>query len=159
MKKVVAILMLVGLVAGLMSAPAGAAKKKKKPTVRTLEVAYSNSVAIGGLGGTCPAGNCPAIPTGANEYFAMFFIEDDFSPSGYISLAYDPDGDGIDNLGAGPTVCGSTPEPVAVEPGISYTAWPFIAGTECPGSSSFSGTITALFSSDPEALKAAAAKL
>ena len=142
-----------------MSAPA-TAKKKKKPTVRTFEVAYSNSVAIGGVGGSCPAGNCPDIPVGADETFAMFFLEDDFSDNGYVELTYDVDGNGVQGDGEGPLICGEgTPEPVPVEPGVSYTAWPYIAGIGCPGGSSFSGTITVLFSSDPEAIKAAAAKL
>lgn len=158
MRKAVAILMLVGLVAGLMSAPAGAAKKKKKPTVRTFEIRYENpAFGVGGAAGGCAG--CPAVATGPNETYAMFFIEDDYSPSGYVAFDYDTDGDGFQNPGSGPVVCGSTEEPVAVEPGTGYTAWPWTVGTGCPGSASVSGTITAMFSSDPDALKAAAAKL
>ncbi len=159
MKKIVATLMLSGLVASLMSAPA-TAKKKKKPTVRTMEVAYSPSLAIGGIGGSCPGGHCPDIATGTDEYFAMFFLKDDVSSNGYVELTYDADGNGFQGDGEGPRICGEgTPEPVPIEPGVSYTAWPYVAGIGCPGGSSTSGTITVLFSSDPNALKAAAAKL
>jgi hypothetical protein len=150
------VLLVLGLVAATMAAPAEARKKKKtkKPVVRTFEVRYENpSFGIGGVGGGCSG--CPSIPVGAEETFAVFVIEDDYSPSGYIDLSYDSDGDGIQNLGSGPTVCGATPEPVAVEPGAAYTAWPWVAGAGCPGSSSISGTIKVMFSNDPAALEKA----
>ncbi|MDQ3962846.1 MAG: hypothetical protein M3277_02885 [Actinomycetota bacterium] len=157
MRKAIAILMLIGLVAGLMSAPAGAAKKKK-PTVRTFEARYENpAFGVGGVVGGCSG--CPSVPTGENEFFAMIFIEDDYSPSGYVSFNYDSDGDGFENPGSGPDVCGSTEEPVAVEPGTSYTAWPWMVGTGCRGSASVSGTIKVLLSSDEDAVKKAASKL
>jgi hypothetical protein len=155
MRRALAILLVLGLAAAMMAAPATAAKKKKKkPTVRTFEVRYENpATGVGGIGGNCVG--CPAIPVGPSETFVVIEIEDDVSPSGYIDLAYDSDGDGIQNLGAGPTVCGSTPEPVAVEPGVSYTAWPWVAGIGCPGSSSFAGTIKVMFSNDLKALEKA----
>lgn len=143
------ILLVLGLMAGMMSAPAEAGKKKV--TVRTFEVRYENpAFGVGGVGGGCSG--CPSIPTLPQEKYAVFFIEDDASPSGYIDLSYDQDGDGLQDLGAGPTVCGSTPEPVEIEPGASYTAWPWAAGVGCPGSASVSGTIKAMFSSSPAAL-------
>lgn len=144
------ILLVLGLIAGMMSAPAEAGKKKKA-AVRTLEVRYENpAFGVGGVGGGCSG--CPAIAIGPEEKYAVFLIEDDASPSGYIDLSYDQDGDGVQDLGSGPTVCGSTPEPVEVEPGASYTAWPWAGGIGCPGSSSISGTIKAMFSSSETAL-------
>ena len=156
MRRAWTVLLLLGLVASMMvAAPAEARKKKpKKPVIRTFEVRYENpAFGVGGAGGGCSG--CPGIPVGANETFAVFMIEDDVSPSGYIDLSYDTDGDGVQNLGSGPTVCGSTPEPVAVEPGAAYTAWPWVAGIGCPGSSSYAGTIKVMFSNDAEALKKA----
>lgn len=159
MRRAWTILLVLGLIAGMMAAPAEARKKKpKKAKVRAFEVRYDNpAFGIGGVGGGCSG--CPSIPVAPNETYAVFLIEDDVSPSGYINLAYDSDGDGVQDLDAGPTVCGSTPEPVEIEPGVSYTAWPWLAGTGCPGSSSFSGTIKALFSSDAKALEKAMKKL
>jgi hypothetical protein len=143
-----------------MALPADAAKKKKKATVRVFEAPYTQPAAgVGGVGGGCPAGACPTIGTMTNETYALIFIEDDVSPSGYVSFNYDTDGDGFQNPGSGPDVCGSTPEPVAMEPGVAYTAWPWMVGPACPGSASTSGTIKILLSSDPAALEAAAAKL
>lgn len=159
MRRFVTILMILGLVAGMTASPAGAKKKSKKPAVRTFEAAYSNSLAIGGIGGACAAGNCPDIAVAPDEHFALFYIEDDFSPSGYVELTYDANGDGVQGDGEGPLVCGSTPEPVSVEAGVVYTAWPYMVGTGCPGSSSFSGTIKVLFSSSLQALEKAAEKL
>lgn len=158
MRRALTILLLFGLLAGTMAVPAEAGKRKKKSkkaTVRTFEVRYeSPAIGIGGIGGGCSG--CPDIPVGPKETFAVFVIEDDFSPSGYIDLAYDSDGDGIQDLGN--SVCGSTEEPIPVDPGVTYTAWPWLVGADCPGSSSFSGTIKAMFSSDPAALEKAMKK-
>jgi hypothetical protein len=157
MRRAWTILLVLGLVAATMAAPAEARKKPKKPVVRSFEIRYENpAFGVGGAGGGCSG--CPAIGTGVDETYAIFVIEDDLSPSGYIDLSYDTDGDGVQDLGSGPTVCGSTPEPVEVEPAASYSAWPWVAGIGCPGSSSTTGTIKAWFSNDPEALKKAVAE-
>ncbi|MDQ3981375.1 MAG: hypothetical protein M3271_01695 [Actinomycetota bacterium] len=158
MRRGLTILLVLGLVGATMAVPAQAGKKKaKKPVVRVFEVRYENpAFGVGGVGGGCSG--CPSIPTLSNETYAVFMIDDDNSPSGYVDLSYDTDGDGIQNLGSGPTVCGSTPEPVAIEAGAAYTAWPWVAGVGCPGSSSTSGTIKAMFSSDPAALEKAMAE-
>ena len=156
MKRYLALALTLGLLAGMMGVPAEA-KKKKKATVRVFEVRYENpAFGVGGAGGGCSG--CPAIAVGANETYAIIQVIDDNSPTGYISLNYDTDGDGVQNVGSGPVVCGSTPEPVAMEPGAGYTAWPWAAGIECPGASSTAGTIKVLFSNDPAALEKAAAK-
>lgn len=161
MKRITSILLVVGLVGAGMAAPAAAAKKKKKkPAVRTVELTYTQPAAgVGGVGGGCPAGACPSLATLTTETYAMIFVQDDVSPSGYVSFNYDTDGDGFQNPGSGPDVCGATAEPVAVEPGVAYTAWPWTVGTACQGSASTSGTIKILLSSDPAALEAAAAAL
>ena len=158
MKRYLAVALALGLLAGTMGVPAEAAKKKKKaPTVRVFEVRYENpAFGVGGAGGGCSG--CPGIAIGTNESFAIIQVIDDVSPTGYISLNYDSDGDGIQNVGSGPVVCGETPEPVAMEPGAAYTAWPWAAGIECPGASSVAGTIRILLSNDEEALKKAAAE-
>jgi hypothetical protein len=152
MRRTLAVALILGLVAGAMVAPAeaGKKKKKKKVTVRTVEVAYENpAFGVGGVGGACSG--CPSIVSGEGEIFATIEIIDDASPTGYVDFAYDADGDGVQDLGAGPTVCGSTPEPVPVEPGTEYTAWPWLAGAECAGSST-SGTIKVTFSNSLKAL-------
>jgi len=157
MRRVLTVFLVIGLLAATMAVPAEAGKKKKKKkkaaAVRTFEVRYENpAFGFGGVGGTCSG--CPAIAFGPEETFAVFVIEDDVSPSGYIDLAYDQDGDGIQDLGAGPQVCGATEEPVAVEP-VGYTAWPWAVGAGCPGSSSIAGTIKVMASSSLVALEKA----
>lgn len=160
MRRATTILLVMGLVGGAMAMPADAAKKKKKATVRVVEGQYTQpAVGVGGIGGACPAGACPTFATMTNETYAIIVIEDDVSPSGYVSFNYDTDGDGFQNPGSGPDVCGSTPEPVAMEPGTAYTAWPWAVGVACQGSAATTGNIKMLLSSDPAALEAAAAKL
>jgi hypothetical protein len=155
MKRYLAAILALGLLAGAMGVPAEAAKKKKKPTVRVYEVRYENpAFGVGGVGGGCSG--CPSIPVGLDETYALIEVIDDNSPTGYISMNYDSDGDGIQNVGSGPVVCGSTPEPVSMEHGASYTAWPWPAGIECPGAASTAGTIRVLFSNSPAALEKAA---
>jgi hypothetical protein len=155
MRRTLTTLLALGLVAATLTAPAEAGKKKtKKPVVRTYEVRYEQpAIGVGGAGGGCSG--CPTIPVMTNETYAVIVIEDDNSPTGYIDLSYDSDGDGVQNIGSGPTVCGSTDGPVAIEPGQSYTAWPWAAGVGCPGGSSTAGTIKVMFSSDPAALEKA----
>lgn len=159
MRRLWTIALVLGLIAGSMAAPAQAGKKKvKKAAVRTFEVRYENpAFGVGGVGGGCSG--CPDVVFGPEEKYAVFIIEDDVSPSGYINLSYDQDGDGVQDLGAGPTVCGSTTEPAEIEAGTAYTAWPWLAGSECPGSSSVAGTIKVLTSSSETALAKAVEKL
>lgn len=160
MKRTTTLLLVMGLVGGMVAAPADAAKKKKKATVRVVEATYAQPAAgVGGVGGGCLSGACPDIATALDETYAIIVVEDEVSPSGYVSFNYDTDGDGFQNPGSGPDVCGSTPEPVPMEPGTVYTAWPWAIGVACPGSASISGTIKVLLSSDPAALEKAAASL
>lgn len=154
MRRYLAVLLAIGVLAGMMGAPADA-KKRKKAKVREVLVTYGQpAIGVGGVGGGCSG--CPGVATASNETFAIVQITDDLSPSGYVTLNYDSDGDGIQDLGPG--ICGETPEPIAVEPATAYTAWPWIAGIDCPGASSTSGTIRVLLSSDPAVLVKAAAK-
>lgn len=161
MRRIFAFALTLGLLAGMLTVPAEAAKKKKKQkkqaTVRVFEVRYENpAFGVGGVGGGCSA--CPTIGIGSDETFAFIQIIDDNTTTGYASFNYDSDGDGVQNLGSGPVVCGETTEPVAVEPGASYTAWPWLVGTECPGASSTAGTIKLYLSSDIAAIEKAVAK-
>lgn len=152
MRRVWTILLVLGLIGAVVAAPAQAGKKtKKKATVRYFEVRYEQpAFGVGGVGGGCSG--CATIPVLGTETYAGIVIEDDNSPSGYVDLSYDSNGDGVQDIGSGPTVCGSTPEPVAVEPGASYTVWPWAAGAGCPGSSSTAGLIKVWLGTDPAAI-------
>ncbi len=144
----------VGLVAVLACAagsmPAGAAKRAKPK--RTMEMPYSEA-AIGAAGaGVCLQGSSCLFfgpPARGEKRFAVV-IEDDLGQPVPASVIQDTNGDGnflvTDDLTVG--ICGSTDEPVEIEPGKAVSVWVWRAGANppCPGTAT-SGTATATFSS------------
>ena len=148
MKRTITTLLVLGLVAGSLAAPA-AAKKKKKPkrVERTLEVRYDQP-AIGspGVGGVTIQ---PGIATGTNEVFLAVEQTDDVSPLPFVRLAWDSDGDGENDTGV--TVCGGkTEEPIPIPGGTELSVFPYIApGPQCPTGFNTAGTIKFTFSNLP----------
>jgi hypothetical protein len=143
----------VGLVAALAcaaSAPAGAAKRPK-PKKRTIEMPYTEA-AVGAAGaGVCLQGSSCLFfgpPAPGEKHFSVV-IEDDLGQPVPGSVIQDTNGDGnflvTDDLTVG--ICGSTDEPVEVEPDKAVSVWVWRAGANppCPGTAT-SGTATATFS-------------
>ena len=147
MKRILVLMMISSLVLGAVTT-AEAGKKKKKPKPRTIELRYENpAVGSPGVGGVCSG--CPEIVVGSNEYFVSVVIEDDFSPAPAMRFSWDTDGDGRNDTGF--TVCGAeTAEPVAIPPGITMNAFPYILpGPACPTGFAVAGTIKLTFTSAP----------
>ncbi len=164
MKKTLGLLLILALVAGALSAPAGAKKKKKRKAPqrieRVVEIAYSG-VAPGvaspvASGGICPPpspdqiGTCIETPVlDASETFVKVEIQDasGLMAPGFISQG-DLDGDGIGDL-YGP-FCGAHEAPVALE-NTSPVRVSFYTGTcadGTPGTTTM-GTIIVTFSNMP----------
>lgn len=145
----------VGLVAALACAtgslPADAAKRSK-PKKRTIEMPYAEP-AVGAAGaGVCLQGSSCLFygaPAPGEKYFGVV-IEDDLGQPVPASVIQDTNGDGsflvTDDLTVG--ICGSTDEPVEIEPDKAVSVWVWRAGANppCPGTAT-SGTATATFSS------------
>ena len=159
MRKTVTLLVILGLLAGAMAAPAEAKKKKKKKKPRVVEVEYTGGgigvIAAGLGGGICPmtepgSGECIEIPLMPGEKYVKVEVKDatGLGPAGFITQG-DVDGDGVaDGYG---DFCGAHEEPVALNspsipvrvsfyPGVCASGMPSVPTT---------GTIVATFSATP----------
>jgi hypothetical protein len=147
MKRTVTTLLVLGLVAGSLAAPAAAKKKKPKRVERTLEVRYDQP-AIGspGAGGVTIQ---PSITSGTSEIYISVEQTDDVSPLPFVRLAWDSNGDGENDTGF--TVCGGKTEaPMPIPGGTEFSVFPYVApGPQCPTGFNTMGTIVFTFSNLP----------
>ena len=151
MRRVLASVLMAGLVAGSLTAPAEAGKKKKK--ARTAVVAYTSpSVGSADATGTC-TDSCVRFGVGSNERWLRLEIADDsgLPPAATIGQDTDPSNATVERVGE---ICGSTEEPIAITPGAEVIVWVwaaprFVAGDgPCLGIGS-SGEVTATLSATP----------
>ncbi len=150
MKRTIVVALALSLVAGAMTAPAMAKKKKPKKPVRVERVQESRYEMPWGfsLAGTGACSGCPSFPNGEDETWIKVEVIDDAAPSAEISLSWDTDGDGIADTGV--NVCGATDGFVAIPGSVSPTAFPSsIGGPECPGSAATSGAIKVTYANMP----------
>lgn len=149
MKRTLVGLLVVGLVAGALSAPAAGKKKKKKPkrVERTVTVTYDQP-AIGSPGLTGVTFQ-PGIANAPEEVWLSVVQQDAVSPLPFVRLAWDTDGDGTSDTGL--TVCGGqTEEPIAIPGGITINIFPYVApGPQCTTGFNTTGTIEFTFSNLP----------
>jgi hypothetical protein len=148
MRKTIATLLAVGLLAGAFAAPAEAVKKKK----RKAEGTYANpAVGIPGVVGSGSAGGTFEFPITSKESFISVEIADDGGADVIFTMSQntDPSTDTWEIFG---TWCGKTEEPVPVAPGIAVRVSVYtIPGPDqptCVGPAT-SGTISATFSNLP----------
>lgn len=156
MKRVLAMMMVAGLIVGGATADA-AQKKKKKPRKEPQKVereavgTYQSTVVV--VVGTCAqtdAVNCVRIPAGAEETYVMAAVEDDNGQSVPVAVKADLDGDNRTETLYG-AFCGSTAEPIQIDPGVEVTFWVgYTADNATLGCApASSGTITVTFSNMP----------
>lgn len=134
MKKAIIVALVMGLMAGALSAPAAAAKKKKAPkkVTRTAESVYDTpaighpDLVVGCSGST----GCAAFGIGATESFISLEIVDSSGLPVYGSASQDTDGDGFGDVGF--NFCGKTSEPMPVEPGVELNIFISAAGGTNP---------------------------
>ena len=159
MKKILSVLLMVGLVVGSLAMPAEAGKKKKKKKVvrveRTVEAVYQ-APAIGSpaTGGACPnaTNSCAEIATGPEDKFVKVTVTDATGTPVAFSLAQDTDEATLGSEVDMGVFCGTTGDtPVAVQaPGVSLLSFVWLFGeVTCPGGVATTGTVSATFSNLP----------
>ena len=126
-------------------------KKCKKTTGfvpgRVVELTYmgpaigsADTVAINPLGLVAPVNFVP----GPGETQALIEIVDDISSNAEVNFSHDSDGDGFNDTGF--EVCGKTPQPVEMIPGMQYNVFPYLLpSTTCTDGVATSGSITVTF--------------
>ncbi len=142
------------LVAVLGTSDAEAKKKKKKPRrERTVEMPYTEpALGTAGVGVCFQGSSCVFVEPAQGERFATVEITDDLGLPVYASVIQDTSGDGNYLATDDETVhiCGSTTEPIEIEPS-TLTVWvwqgPGVV-PPCPGFAS-SGTVKVTFSNKP----------
>ena len=156
MRRMIVVLLTLGLLAGALAMPAEAGKKKKKKpkepvkVERTAEAPYQCPCGIDGVVGFITGGGefgGATLPTGAAEVFVKVEVADNGGQKVAGSVAQDLDGDGFTDTSA--DFCGSTETAVPIETGLEIAVYIYTLGTAgCPGPAT-GGTITATFSNLP----------
>lgn len=155
MKRILILVLALGLVFGsIATAEAGKKKKKKKPVKITREAQGSydapTPVAVGGCAQTGAIG-CVTIPTGPGEIYVTATVTDATGTPVPVSVQADLDGNNQSDMTYG-AFCGSTEEPLLVDAGATIQFWvgltPGSATLGCPGFAT-SGTVDVVFSNMP----------
>ena len=152
MKKLLVLMMILGLVVGSI-ATAEAGKKKKAPakTTREAQATYvSTGVVAAGNCTQTDAVNCPRIPSGPGEIYVTAKVTDITGQAVPVAVKADLDANGNTETLYG-VFCGETTEPILIDAGAEVTFWvgisPDTAALGCaPG---IQGTIDAVFSNMP----------
>ena len=140
MKRILILMLVMGLVFGAVATADAKKKRKKKapaPYSRVVEGTYENPApGIGGVVTLNGAGGTLEIPTAANELFMSVEIIDDSGQNAYFGIAADGT-----IIGGG---CGKTEEPFAISGGVAHnitvTMGPGLEAPDCVGIAT-SGTI------------------
>ena len=161
MRKVLAVLVMSGLLAGAMVAPADAGRrKKKKPPApvrveRTVESVYQ-APALGSpsTGGAClrPTNSCADLATGADDQYVKISVTDATGTPVAFSLAQDTDEATVGSEVDMGDFCGTTGDvPIKVQvPGVPVLTFVWAFGdVTCPGGFATTGTVTGTFSNLP----------
>lgn len=155
MKRILVLVMVLGLVVGSTVTADAAKKKKKNKKPQKVERQATGTYQSTGVVavGTCAqndAINCVRIPAAATEQFVSAVVKDDTGQAVPVAVKADLDGDNRTETLYG-VFCGETEEPIQIDPGIEVTFWVGItsdnAALACPPPTS--GSIDVTFSNLP----------
>lgn len=125
MKRILVLLLVLGLVFGaIASAEAGKKKKKKKP-IKTEREAQGTYVAPATVVGSCSQTDgigCMEIATGADEAYLTAKVTDEHGQPVAIRVSADLDGNNSTETTYG-DFCGETEEPIQIDPGAAIIFW------------------------------------
>lgn len=159
MKRILVLMMVIGLIFGSIATADARKKKKKVPPApvrveRVVEVIYdAPAIGAGALGaGAClgATNSCGVVPIGPDDLYMKLEVTDASGTTVQVSLGQDTDeaapGTEVD-LG---TVCGASTEAVAIQAaGVPITTFPWaIGGPDCAGVGT-TGTMKFTFSNMP----------
>lgn len=154
MRRAFGIVMTVALLVGALGIPGAEAKrKKKKPRPRTVETPYTEPAhGTAGVGLCFQGSSCVFVEPIKGERYVTVEITDDAGLPVYASVIQDTNGDGsyLATDDATVHICGSTAEPIEIEP-KTVTVWVWRgpgASPPCPGVAS-SGVVKTTFSKRP----------
>lgn len=148
-RQIVGMLLLMLLVGSLVPATADAAKRKKSAR-RVAKLPYTEpAYGTAGFGLCFQGSSCVMFPVLTGEKYVSIEIKDDLGTPVYASIIQDTSGDGSWLAHDDYTVhiCGETPEPIEIEPGLDVTVWVWQGPglmPPCPGVAS-AGTVKATF--------------
>lgn len=149
MKRLIVLVMILGMVVGSL-ASAEAAKKKKKVTREAQATYTSTGVVAAGNCTQMDAVNCPRIPSGLGEKYLTAKVTDASGQAVPVAVKADLDGDNSTEKLYG-VFCGETTEPIKIDPGVEITFWVGVtrdtAALGCAGATQ--GTVDAVFSNMP----------
>lgn len=151
MKRMLVLMMVLGLVVGSTVAADAAKKKKPKKVERQATGTYQSTAVV--AVGTCSQTdgiNCVRIPSAPNEQYVTAVVNDGTGQAVPVSVKADLDGDNRTETLYG-VFCGETEEPIKIDPGVEVTFWVGItsdnASQACPPPTS--GSIDVTFSNLP----------
>jgi hypothetical protein len=156
MKRLLVLLLLVGLVAGSITTAEAAKKKKKKKknakVTRSAVGTYSApATAVGNCTQTDGVG-CMTIASGPKEKYLTAEVTDQTGQPVVIEVSADLDGD-IQTETTYGTFCGKTSEPIKIDPGAAIVFWVGRADTAalagCVPGVGTQGTLNVKFSNKP----------
>lgn len=147
MKKMLLLGLIAALVASALVTPATAGKKKGKKVASPYTSVLTYTRPAIGTGGNGLGTEALSLSSTSTHVYATIEVADDASPTGYITLGWDTNGDGVADQSI--TVCGATDGSIEVPASTTFTVFPWLLPSpDCAGFST-SGTITATFSSKP----------
>jgi hypothetical protein len=157
MKKLLSVAVMIGLLAGAISAPAEAKKRKKPKRVsRTMEVPYSApgfGTASASIGCSPALGSCGNFPIGPKDRFVKITLTDQTGTPTAFTVGQDTvPGDPTNTIEEDHgTFCGTTgKKPIALVPGAEITVFIWAWGDAvCPTGIGTTGTVKAQFSNLP----------
>ena len=153
MKRMMVLVMVLGLVIGsAVTADAAKKKKKKEQKVEREATGTYQSTAVVAVG-TCSqmdAINCVRIPAGPEEQYVSAVVHDATGQAVPVAVKANLDGDTSTETLYG-VFCGETEEPIKIDPGVEITFWVGITGDNasqgCPPATN--GSIDVTFSNLP----------
>jgi hypothetical protein len=150
MRRSIVVMMVIGLLAGMVAAAPAEAKKRK--VTRKAQGTYQAPATVVGNCTQTDGIGCMTIPAGPKERYITATVTDAHGQPVVIEVTADLDGDIQTETSYG-SFCGTTEDPIKIEPGVSLVFWvgraDNAAAEACLPGVATSGTLDVTFSNLP----------